>query len=142
MSEQFPGPNQFESHEQAPVTKEQVIAAYQKVISKGVTSSFEMDNNDPDVVAVNELADRWMAEGDKAAGDDPRARAEFNFEKTFLSLDAGFTNKEDAEEILLEYAQSDIDDIEAEYPDLAKKIKDKVEFYMKKFDITPEEEGE
>ncbi len=132
-----------ESFPQPKIEKEQLLVAHKKLIEKGITHPFGTDTNDPDVAAANAMFDTWMKEGDEAAKGDPEKEARFNFEKTFFYLDAGFTDRNFAEDILADQAQQDYAEVKEAYPELAAEIKAKTEKYAKELGIElPEDEEE
>lgn len=127
--------NPFESFSQPKVDKEQLMGLYKKLIDKGITDPFGMDQGDADVVEANNLHLKWEKEGDEAAGDDPVAKARFDFQKTFFYLDAGFTDKEYAEEVLNEIVPDDLNDAQAIDAGLADEIRAKAKLYAEKLGI-------
>ena len=83
--ESFPTPEK--------VSKEQVIEIYKKFVERGITSPDVLDLDDSEVIEANSLFDRWQSQEDP---NDER----FNFEKTKLYIDAGFTDPNYLEDVL------------------------------------------
>ena len=55
-----------------------------------------------------------------------------NFERTLFYLEAGFTDPVYAEDVLLDFAQQDIENAEEECPAFVPDMKDKIAEYKKK----------
>ena len=87
MDEKLPKPESQET-----ITREQVIEAYKKFVEQGITSPDSLDLENPEVIAANDLFDKWVNQEDTASEDDQDAELRNNFRKTMFYVDAGFTD--------------------------------------------------
>ncbi len=114
------------------IEKEQLVALYQKFITQGITNPDSLDLDDPEVKEANDLYFKWINQLDEEAKTD-ELKQRINFEKTMFYIDAGFTDPSYVEEILDDFAEQDIDNVEEKYPALALQMKAKVAEYRDKF---------
>lgn len=85
MKESFPKPEK--------ISKSQILDTYRKFIGRGITNPDSLDLNDPEVIKVNDLFEKWIASHD---ANDERV----NFEKTKFYIDAGFTDPNYLKDVL------------------------------------------
>lgn len=110
-------PNQ----ETQKIEKQTVVDAYKQFIDMGITSPDDLDLDDPAVIEANNLFDIWKKQNDKlgTAGD---------LETTLFYVDAGFTNRQYVEDVLLDFAGQLIgDEEESGDLELVQKMQERVD---------------
>ena len=95
MNEEFP-----KTESQEKITREQVIDAYKKFVEKGINTPDVLDPTDPEVIAANELSQKWMIQQDSISHGNEDAELRTNFEKTMLYVDAGFNDRNYLNDVL------------------------------------------
>lgn len=131
--------NNFEKLPQEPIpkiTREQVIAAYEKFVKKGVTNPDCLDLEDPEVKEANELYNSWMDQEEKIIEEEQENNEEIalikNIERNMLYVDAGFHDPEYLREVL-GWLASDIEDAPIEKDNLLRqKTRNKMVTAIKK----------
>ncbi len=111
------------------VEKAQVIEAYKKLIEKGITNPYDYKETDTDAKIANDLCTKYFEQLDQSAEVDPTLKHRVNFEKTFFYLDAGFTDPDYVEEVLVEWVPEDLAEAEESDPALAQEMKEKIAHY-------------
>ncbi len=81
------------------ITREAVIEAYKPFIEQGITTPDNLDLNNPEVKAANELFDKWREQLDHNAEGNEEAELRANLDKTMFYVDAGFKDPIYLEEV-------------------------------------------
>jgi hypothetical protein len=118
--------------------KQIVIDAYRSIIEKGVTDPLSLDNNDPAVISAEAQQNAWttrmqtrLETAKKEHGASTAAWIEFQM--TMFYLEAGFTDKKYAEEVLFDHAQQTLQNAEGTVsPQIMKKMIDEIKYYHQK----------
>lgn len=107
MKETFSSP---ESEKE--ISREEVIASYQKFVERGITNPDDLDLEDPEVQAANQLFDQWLAQKDTKAGEDTELNLRTRLAATMFYVDAGFTDPEYLNEVLHEWLLQEAENAE------------------------------
>lgn len=127
-----------EAMQPADPEKQIVIDAYRTIIERGATDPESLDNNDPDVASANAQHVAWMTHMEALSETakkehDAGTAAWIAFQMTMFYLEAGFTDKKYAEEVLFDYAQQTLQNAEGTVsPETMKKMIDEIKYYHQK----------
>lgn len=88
------------------VSREEAINAYKPFIEK-YKSPDDLDLADPEVIAANNLYNKWQKQEIARAGEDEYAKFRANLLLTMFYVDAGFTDRDYLSEVLNEWLVQD-----------------------------------
>lgn len=109
--------------------KEQVIAAFQKFIDRGVTHPDDLPLDDPEVIDANRILENWAQQEQKKALEKGTtdARLQYELDRTTIMVDSGFSDPDYLDEVAADWLQQIATDAEREgSPEMVAKIDAKV----------------
>lgn len=90
-----------ESVETSSITlREDAISALKKFVEKSGGDPAGLDLQDPEVIAAENLVEKWKAARQNEVAGNPVMEEAYNFEMTMLYIDAGFVSKNYLSEVL------------------------------------------
>lgn len=89
------------------ITREDVIDIYKKFVALGIKSPDDLDLENPEVRAANELFYAYVEQEDALAEGNEESELRNNLSKTMLYVDAGFTDPAYLHEVLNDWLIQD-----------------------------------
>lgn len=102
MSENISAP------EEPKFTREQVVDAFKKFPQKGITNPDDLDLKDGDVINAYALLQVWVNGRKKELGEATETDLEFNFERSTIFVDAGFSDPRYLDEVAHDWLVQDL----------------------------------